>query len=332
MNGWGKGNYRGGKKKRTARQSGSGNTSVITPSKEDDPGEDGDAPGRGGLPRSTPNRSSAKARRTLRRCAQSRSASDQPCCPPSISPTADLDHDLRVLVQGGKAGRLPRPNVASDYGWNQELLNTGEPIPNSQPTNSLEYDSHYQRLREWRDTVTINNAHSCKQCVLDGCRIIDIGKLTSFITNKTACRNCSTRASVQLAVDFADMLDAKSGMSTRSRSGPSYREKLRHYLRRRGGYAKSVSIPSFTTVGESTNGFASVIHFECSGAIHSCDMDGNDLTRKTADGVPQPRSRFSSHRTLLHTSARTSLQSQSRWPCHPKSTVDADKEPSGQAG
>ena len=100
-----------------------------------------------------------------------------------------------------------------------------------------------------------------KKCVLEGNQIIDIGSLSTFLTAKTACRPCATRCAVQLAFDFAGVLDAEKGMATRQRKGPSYCDRLRLYLRRRGGHAASANIPSFTTVGEANKGFASTIHF-----------------------------------------------------------------------
>ena len=67
---------------------------------------------------------------------------------------------------------------------------------------------------------------------------------------------------MQLAFDFASMLDEEAGVATQQRSGPSYSNRLQNYLRRRGGYAAVVNIPSFVPTDESMQGFASTIHFE----------------------------------------------------------------------
>ena len=126
---------------------------------------------------------------------------------------------------------------------------------------------------------------AAENCILDGNRIIDVANLSSFLTNKTACRQCATRAAVQLAFDFASMLDQEAGVATWQRSGPSYSNRLQNYLRRRGGYAAAVNIPSFVPTGESTQGFASTIHFECSGTESSCNLDGCQLKTPASDGV-----------------------------------------------
>ena len=91
---------------------------------------------------------------------------------------------------------------------------------------------------------------------------------------------------MQVAFDFASMLDEEAGVATRQGSGPSYSNRLKNYLRRRGGHAAAVDIPSFAPSSEAKQGFASTIHFECSGIAHSCDLDGSQLkTTSTDDGV-----------------------------------------------
>ena len=135
---------------------------------------------------------------------------------------------------------------------------------------------------------------------------------------------------MQLAFDFASMLDDKAGITIQKRSGPSYSNRLRNYLRRRGGHAAAVDIPSFVPSSEAKHGFASTIHFVCLGMVHSCDLSQLEET-STHDGVLRPRSRFSSHQISLATSRSTSLTSQKRWLRHPRSAMDVDKEAAGHA-
>ena len=181
----------------------------------------------------------------------------------------------------------------------------------------------YQRLRPRRSASAADALRKTREarcdgkCVLEGNRLVDVKNLSSFLANKTACRPCATRAAVQLAFNFVGMLNADVAMATRHLSGPSYSNWLKRHLRQRGGHAAAVNIPSFAPVGKENQGFALTIHFECSGAVDSCNLKGNTQTTTAANGVTQVRSRFAVHRTLLSTSPRSSLCSQSRWPRHP---------------
>ena len=250
---------------------------------------------------------------------------------------ASAKNEQRRLASGGKGRKHPRCHVRSDCGWHEDMLNLRESCVECAVNDGLEYDSTHQRIRQRRSSTAddalrkTREARWDKKCVLEGNIIVDISKLSSFLANKTACCSCATRASVQLAFDFVAMLDAEAGMRTRNRSGPSYSDRLKQYVRQLGGHAKAVNIPSFAPVGEANQGFASTIHLQCSGAAHSCDLDGNAEITIAADGVARSRSRFASHRTFLSTSPATSLLSQSRWPSHPQSADNVDHEATGQA-
>ena len=114
----------------------------------------------------------------------------------------------------------------------------------------------YQRLRPRRSASAADalrktrEARCNSKCVLEGNRLVDVKNLSSFLTNKRACRPCATRAAVQLAFDFAGMLDADAAMATRHLSGLSYSNRLKRHLWQCGGHAAAVNIPSFAPAGE----------------------------------------------------------------------------------
>ena len=158
----------------------------------------------------------------------------------------------------------------------------------------LKYDTAYQRLRNRNAMLDTNEvSENSEKCIQEGNRIIDVGNLVSFLAHKTVCRPCATRAAVQLAFDFASVLDKDAGVATRQRRGPSYSNQLQHYLQRSDGYEAALNIPSFSPAGESKQGFASTIHIECLGIERSCDLDGRQLQEtSTSDGVSRYKSRF----------------------------------------
>jgi len=96
-----------GKKKKDTRKVSRNDPSIITPRKRDDSGEDAGPPGRGGCTRPTPDRSSAKARRGRGPSRDQSPGSEQAdrCAPPDIS--SSLNRELRVIMSGGQAGRMP---------------------------------------------------------------------------------------------------------------------------------------------------------------------------------------------------------------------------------
>ena len=218
------------------------------------------------------------------------------------------------------------------------MLNVREGCVEGAVNEDLEYGRHNQRLRRQRAAsadATLQKTHEeqCRdKCMLESNQIIDIGNLSTFLATKTACRPCANRAAVQLALNFAEMLDADKGMQKSLSSGPSYCYRLKWYLRTLGGNAAAVNIPSFSPVAESNQGFSSTIHLGCSGAVHSCDLEGDHITIKSLDGVLRKRSRFAAHHTELSLLRCTSLTLQLRWPRHPRSAVDVDKEATGQSG
>ena len=142
------------------------------------------------------------------------------------------------------------------------MLNIKEGCVECVDNDTLEYDPMYQRLLPRRSASAVDALHKTREarcdgkCVLEGNRLVDVKNLSSFLTNKTACRPCATRAAVQLTFDFAGMLDADASMATRHLSGPSYYNRLKRHLRQRGGHAAAANIPSFAPVGEANQGFA----------------------------------------------------------------------------
>ena len=136
------------------------------------------------------------------------------------------------------------------------MLNIREGCVECVDDNTLEYDPMYQRLRLHRSASTADALrNTCEawcdgKCVLEGNRLVDVKNLSSFLTNKTTCRPCATRAAVQLAFESAGMLDADAAMATRHLSGPSYSNRLKRHLRQCGRNAAAVKIPSFAPVGE----------------------------------------------------------------------------------
>ena len=64
----------------------------------------------------------------------------------------------------------------------------------------LEFDPVYQRLKDRTTMVDPDEVpEAAENYILDGNRIVDVANLSSFLTNKTACRWCATRAAVQLS-------------------------------------------------------------------------------------------------------------------------------------
>ena len=130
------------------------------------------------------------------------------------------------------------------------MLNIREGCVECVDDDTLKYDPMYQQVRPRRSTSAANalrktrEARCNSKCVLEGNRLVDVKNLSSFNTNKTACHPCATRAAVQLAFDFAGMLNADASMATRHLSGPSYSNRLKRHLRQRGRHAAAVNIPS----------------------------------------------------------------------------------------
>jgi len=217
-----------GKKKKGQRKVVRNDPSIITPRKRDDSGDDAGPPGRGGHTRPTPDRSAAKARRGSNRSQRNSPGSEQAdlCVPVD-------NHELRVLMSGGRRGRMPSQHRSSDFGWDDDLLNVrAQCVVCPDIHEDLEYDDAYQRLRPRNTKSNTNEVPEAEEkCILEGNRIINVANLSSFLTNKTACRLCATRAAVQVAFDFASMLDEEAGVATRQRSGPSYGNRLQNYIK-----------------------------------------------------------------------------------------------------
>ena len=70
------------------------------------------------------------------------------------------------------------------------------------------------------------------------------------------------------------MLDEEAGVTTRQRSGPSYGNRLQNYLRRRGGHAATVDLPSFapSSALRHTTGFR--------GLLHALEQSGVQITKE----------------------------------------------------
>ena len=170
-------------KRKGTRKVARSKTVLVTPRKGDQVtlppnlAEDGGAPGRGGVPRSTPNRHAAKARRLSRGTgdAQLPSSVSDLLLPPEMSiclrvndPTGQhntgrhLDPfsdnpEVRRLASGGKSGRRPATSRPADRGWDDTRLNTREKCVQATISKDVEYDPQYQRLRR-RVAAQANNA------------------------------------------------------------------------------------------------------------------------------------------------------------------------------
>ena len=139
--------------------------------------------------------------------ASGRGGRSRPTCPtPDRSATKCSGiTELRRLAAGGRPGRHPRSHAPSDCGWNKEMLNIKEGCVECVDNDTLEYDPMYQRLRLRRSASAANALRKTREawcdgkCVLEGNRLVDVKNLSSFLTNKTACRPCATRAAVHLA-------------------------------------------------------------------------------------------------------------------------------------
>merc|ERR1711966_642699 len=83
-------------------------------------GDDAGPSGRGGHTRPTPDRSATKARRGRDPSQERDSGSEQAdlCVSVDGDGAAELNHELRFLMSGGRDGRMPIQKRSSDLGWN----------------------------------------------------------------------------------------------------------------------------------------------------------------------------------------------------------------------